>query len=255
MRQIIGLLILCLALGSFQSCVSKKKFDELQAAKDATDQQLAETQAQLQSLQEENEELQATLESEKERLNTEIPSIKEDLDATKSQMAQVEEKLNMTEEELTALREEIDGIFGAYEDSGLSLEERDGRLYVMTDASTTYRTGSAALTRSERDAIGELAETLKNNPELKILVEGHTDNQKYPSGGYDNWDLSISRAMGVVRELLRQGVNPDQVAAVGRGETMPVGDNSTADGRSENRRSVVAPDPALGGMMKSGGNN
>lgn len=255
MRQIIGLLILVFALGSFQSCVSKKKFDELQAAKDATDQALAETQAQLKTLQDENAELQATLESEKERLNGEIASIKSDLNATKSQMAQVQEKLNMTESELAALKEEINGIFGAYTDSGLKLEERDGRLYVMTDAAPKYRTGSAALTRAERDAISQLAETLKSNPKLKILVEGHTDSQKYPAGGYDNWDLSISRAMGVVRQLLRAGVDPSQVAAVGRGETMPIGDNGTADGRAENRRSVVAPDPALGEIMKSGGNN
>lgn len=254
MRQIIGLLVLCLALGSFQSCVSKKKFDELQAAKDATDQALAQTQAQVKTLQDDNQALQATLESEKNRLNSEIASIKSDLDATKSQMSQVQEKLNMTESELTALREEINGIFGAYTESGLKLEERDGRLYVMTDAAPKYRSGSAALTRAERDAIGELATTLKNNPKLRILVEGYTDNQKYPAGGYDNWDLSVSRAMGVVRQLLRAGVDPSQVAAVGRGETMPVGDNSTADGRAENRRSVVAPDPALGGMMKSGGN-
>ena len=253
MRQIIGLLILCFALGSFQSCVSKKKFDELQAAKEATDQALAQTQAQLKELQDKNNELQATLESEKNRLNGEIAAIKGDLDATKSQMSQVQEKLNMTEAELKKLKDEINGIFGAYADSGLKLEERDGRLYVMTDAAASYRSGSASLTRSERQAIAELATTLKNNPKLRILVEGHTDSKKYPAGsGYDNWNLSVDRAMSVARELLKNGVASNQVAVVGRGDSMPAADNATADGRAKNRRSVLAPDPNLGEMMKSG---
>lgn len=256
MRQIIGLLILSLALGTFQSCVSKKKFDELQAAKDATDKALAETQAQVKTLQQENQELQATLESEKQRLNGEIASIKSDLNATKSQMSQVQEKLNMTEAELNKLKAEINGIFNTYAESGLKLEERDGRLYVMTDAATTYKTGSARLTSAERKAVAELAETLKNNPKLRILVEGHTDSKKYPAGaGYDNWNLSVDRAMGVARELLKKGVNPNQVAVVGRGDSMPAADNSTDEGRAQNRRSVIAPDPNLGEIMKSGGNN
>ncbi|MDX1940073.1 MAG: OmpA family protein [Saprospiraceae bacterium] len=255
MRQIIGLLILCLALGSFQSCVSKKKFDELQAAKDATDKALAETQAQLKTLQDQNAELQATLESEKNRLNGEIASIKNDLNNTKTQMAQVQDKLKMTEAELKKIKDEINGIFGTYAESGLKLEERDGRLYVMTDAEAQYKTGSASLTRAEKAAIAELATTLKNNPKLRILIEGHTDNKQYAAGAsYDNWSLSVDRAMSVARELLKKGASPNQVAVVGRGDTMPAADNSTADGRTKNRRAIVAPDPNLSQFLKSGGN-
>ncbi len=253
MRQIIGVLILALALGSLQSCVSKKKYDELVAAKEATDKALAETQAQLKTLQDQNQELQATLESEKNRLNGEIASIKNDLNATKSQMAQVQEKLNMTEAELKKVKDEINGIFGAYAESGLKLEERDGRLYVMTDANPKYKTGSASLSRAEKSAIAELATTLKNNPKLRILVEGHTDSKKYPAGGYDNWNLSVDRAMGVARELLKKGVSPSQVAVVGRADTMPAADNGTADGRAQNRRTVIAPDANLGEIMKAAG--
>lgn len=255
MRQIIGLLILCFALGSFQSCVSKKKFDELTAAKEATDKALAETQSQLKTLQDQNAELQATLESEKNRLNGEIASIKSDLNSTKSQMAQVQEKLNMTEAELKKVKDEINGIFGTYAESGLKLEERDGRLYVMTEAEAQYRTGSASLTRAERDAIAELATTLKNNPKLRILIEGHTDNKQYGAGaGYDNWNLSVDRAMSVARELLKKGASPNQVAVVGRGDTMPAADNATEDGRAKNRRAIVAPDPNLSEILKTGGN-
>lgn len=258
MRQIIGLLIFCLAVGSFQSCVSKKKFDELQAAKDASDRALAETQQQVKTLQDENQNLKTTMEQEKTRMNNEIATIRQDLDATKGQMAQVQEKLNMTQQELQNIKNEINGIFNAYKESGLTLEERDGRLYVVTEQPVQYRTGSAALSRAERNALAELANTLKNNPKLDILIEGHTDSQKYPSGaGYDNWNLSVDRAMNVARELLKRGVSADQIAVVGRGATMPADDNSSAAGRAKNRRTVVAPEINAGALMKAagGGNN
>ncbi len=256
MRQIIGLLIFCLAVGTFQSCVSKKKFDELQAAKDASDKALAETQQQVKTLQDENVNLKNTMEAEKTRMNNEIATIRKDLDATKGQMAQVEEKLKMTQQELENIKGEINGIFNAYKESGLTLEERDGKLYVVT-APVQYRSGSAALTRAERNALAELANTLKNNPKLDILIEGHTDSQKYPRGaGYDNWNLSVDRAMNVARELLKRGVSADQIAVVGRGDTMPMEDNGTAAGRAKNRRTVVAPEINAGALMKAvGGSN
>ena len=90
MRLILNFLVVVMALSTLQSCVSKKKYDELLASKEATDAALAETQANVKSLEEQNAELNSTLESEKERLNGEIAGIKTDLDATKSQMAQVD---------------------------------------------------------------------------------------------------------------------------------------------------------------------
>lgn len=251
MRLIAKLLILTLVFGSLTACVSKKKFDELKASKEAVDRALAETQARVKALETQNAELAATLEAEKARLNGEIAAIRKDLDATKGQLSQVQSKLDMTEAELAKLRAEIDGIFKTYKDSGLSLEQRGGRLYVVT-APVNYASGSASLSRSQRKALDELAMTLKNNPGVKILVEGHTDNKQYAAGsGMDNWQLSVNRAMGVVRYLLRKGVKPDQVAAVGRGENNPEGDNNTKEGRAKNRRTVVAPDPNLGTLMQN----
>ena len=251
MRLILNLLVFVLAVGTLQSCVSKKKFDELQAAKDATDAALAETQAKVQMLEGENADLQKTLQSEKDRLNGEIAGIKADMDATKSQLAQVSEKLNMTEAELKSLQDEINGMFASYSESGMSLEERDGRLYVVTDEKVNYRSGSARLSNAEREALKALANKLKENPEVRVLIEGHTDNKKFKAdAGMDNWDLSLRRALNVVRYLIRQGADPSQVAAVGRGEEMPAASNDTSDGRAENRRSVVVPDVNAGGLMK-----
>lgn len=251
MRLIAKLLVLTLAFGSLTACVSKKKFDELQASKEAVDRSLAQTMDRVKALEGQNAELASTLESEKNRLNGEISAIRKDLDATKGQMNQLQSKLSMTEAELAKIKAEIDGIFAAYKQSGLSMEQRGGRLYVVT-APMTYSSGSSRLTRDQRKALDEMAMTLKNNPEVKILVEGHTDDKKFSAdSGMDNWQLSVNRSMAVVRYLLRKGVNPNQVAAVGRGENSPEGDNTTKEGRAQNRRTVVSPDVNVGGLMKN----
>ncbi len=247
MRLVVRMIIILLAVGTLSSCVSKKKYDELAAAKAATDQALAETQANLKQLQTEKDALAAELESEKTRLNGEISTLRNDLNATKGQIAQVQEKLNMTQAELDKLKAEINGLFAAYADSGLSLEDRDGRLYVVTETPVRYRSGSSSLTKEERDAIDALAEKLKAHPDVKILVEGHTDSQKFKAdAGMDNWDLSVNRAKAVVKRLVRAGVDPKQLTIAGKGEFMPAADNGTSEGRAENRRSVIVPNPDLG---------
>jgi chemotaxis protein MotB len=248
MRLILNFLLVVFALSALQSCVSKKKYDELTAAKVATDAALAETQTKVQSLEEQNADLESTMMSEKERLNGEIAGIRTDLDATKSQMAQVTEKLNMTQKELEDMKAEINGIFGAYKDSDLSVNVQDGRMYLVTNPGVSYRSGAYGLTKDERSALAELAETLKGNPELKILVEGHTDSDKVKAGAsfQDNWELSTKRALSVVRELVKNGVSASQVAAVGRGDSM-----STGNGKDADRRTVILADPSLKSILNN----
>ncbi|MEM1215448.1 MAG: OmpA family protein [Bacteroidota bacterium] len=251
MRFILTALAFVVLASSFQSCVSKKKFDELTAAKAATDAALAETQAQVKTLGEEKDALAAEMASEKERLNGEIESIRTDMTA---QINQVNEKLNMTEAELKSVKDQINGVFAAYSDSGLNMEERNGRLYLVTEQPVNYRSSSSRLNRDQRNAIDAMADKLKANPAIKVLVEGHTDDKQFVSGaGSDNWDLSYRRAKSVAARLLKAGVDPSQVAVAAYGDTMPAGDNETKDGREANRRTVVAPNPDLGTIIKAGG--
>jgi chemotaxis protein MotB len=234
------------------SCVSKKKYDELTAAKEATDQALAETQSQVKNLTGENEALAADLESTKTDLNGKISDLDSKLNDATSQMAQLSEKLNMTQAELDALKAQINGMFSSYANSGLSLEDKGGRLYVVTDAPVNYNSSSSRLNKDQRDAIDALAETLIANPAVKIMIEGHTDSKKFKADtGSDNWDLSIRRANSVARRLLKKGVDASQISVAGRADGVPAGDNETDDGRAANRRTVVLPNPDLGGLNKN----
>lgn len=251
MRFILSAMVFVMLAGSFQSCVSKKKFDELTAAKAATDQALAETQSDLKTLGEEKDALAAEFESETTRLNGELTSLRSDME---SQVAQLNEKVTMTESELKAVKDEINGVFAAYSDSGLSMEERDGRLYLVTDEALTFRSSSSRLSRSQRDAIDAMAAKLQANPAIKVIVGGHTDDRQFVAdAGMDNWDLSYRRAKAVATRLIRKGADPSQITVAGHGDTMPAADNSTTEGRSENRRTVASPNPDLSGLMKIGG--
>ncbi|MEY4106079.1 MAG: hypothetical protein RL181_421 [Bacteroidota bacterium] len=256
MRLVLKSLIVLLSLGLVSSCVSKKKYDELAASKQQSDAALADTQKRVKALEQDNSTLKSEMEAEKTRLNGELSSLRKDLDATRGQMNSVQEKLNMTQAELNKIKDEINGIFAAYEKSGLKLEERNGAFYVMT-APINYRSGSYSLTKAEKQALAELAMTLKNNPAVKIQIEGHTDNVKVNPGAsfQDNWELSARRALAVVRELVKQGASPSQVAVAGRGDTMPKADNTSREGKAQNRRTEVKVDPALKGIMDAAKKN
>ncbi|MCB0651376.1 MAG: OmpA family protein [Saprospiraceae bacterium] len=249
MRIISKLFVFVLVVGLLSSCVSKKKYDELTAAKEATDQALAETQMQVKSLSEEKDALAADLQSTKTDLNGKISDLDAKLNDATSKMGQMTEKLNMTQAELDKLKAQINGMFAAYTNSGLSLEDKDGRLYVVTNSPVNYGSSSARLNKDQRDAIDALAETLKANPAVKIVIEGHTDSQKFKADtGSDNWNLSIQRANSVARRLLNKGVAASQISVAGRADGVPVGDNATSEGRAANRRTVVLPNPDLGGL-------
>lgn len=214
---------------------------------------LSESQATVASLEENVANLESEMEAEKTRLNGEIASIKSDLDATKSQAAQAQEKLSMTEAELAKIKKEVRGALGL--DSGVAITEKGGNLYVTMEEPVNYRSGSARLNRKARKSVEALAESLKANPNMRVLIEGHTDNKKFVAdAGMDNWQLSVNRAMVVVKRLIRKGVNPDQLIVAGRGDTDPVGDNTTRDGRAENRRAVAKPAPNTQTLINIGGN-
>lgn len=250
MRLIVHLLVLVMVAGSFSACVSKKKYNELTAAKEQTDQALAETQAQVKNLEEMNMQLKEEFETEKSKMTEQIEGLRSDLKEYDEKMADVRRKLDLTEEQLTKIKDELNGMFAAYEASGLKMDRRDGRLYLMTDEDLQYRTGSSRLSRAERDALKAMAEKMKTDSKIRVLVEGHTDDKKYAAdSGMDNWQLSVNRAMGVVRYLINQGVDPSQVAAIGRGEYMPAASNDSAEGRSQNRRTVILPDTNVGPLL------
>ena len=246
MRKTVNLLFFCIAATLLlSSCVSKKKYTDLMNDKEAIANQLAEAQKNVQTLEEAKAQLEgenSNLQNEVSQLNADLTAANSNLEATKAQAAKERTKL---QGEVNNLNAAIKGVFASYEGSGLNVEERDNRLYVVMENPINFRMGSSYIARKHRESIAALAEILKNNPSLSIQVEGHCDNAKFLEGKGDNWNLSLSRAMNAVRILLRNDVSPNQVSAVGRGEHAPVAsdDPSSPESRAKNRRVefVVVP--------------
>ena len=105
----------------------------------------------------------------------------------------------------------------------------------LVAANVIFKVNSTRLTNNSLPAIKELADSLKTNPELELLIEGHTDNSGSPAF---NMQLSIERAEAVKKILINLGIADNRISVRGFGETRPVGDNKTASGKAKNRRVV-----------------
>ena len=144
-----------------------------------------------------------------------------------------------------------DALFGFKSDE-LSVEIKNGKVYVSMSDKLLFKSGSAAIEAKGTEAINVLADVLNKNNDIDILVEGHTDNIPIKTAQYhDNWDLSAARAISIVRILTDEyQISPLRLTASGKGEFSPRASNSTSEGRARNRRTEIILSPKLDELMK-----
>lgn len=150
--------------------------------------------------------------------------------------------------EVKALKYKVLNALKGFEGSGLNVYEKDGKVYVSMDDKLLFASGSWELNERGLNAIKELAKVLENEPDITVLIEGHTDNVPYRGSGQikDNWDLSVMRATSVVKALLQNGnIEPVRLSASGRSEYLPLDEANTADARAKNRRTEIILTPNL----------
>lgn len=142
-----------------------------------------------------------------------------------------------------------------FDSQGLSVSERGGMIYVSVDEKLLFELGKAEVSPEGERAVMKVAEVLARNPNIRIMVEGHTDNLPYRSKEgdqiIDNWDLSVHRATAVVRILLRnKGIAPKRVTAAGRSQYAPVATGNSAEARAQNRRTEIILTPDMDRLME-----
>jgi len=144
-----------------------------------------------------------------------------------------------------------DALLGFKSDE-LSVEIKNGKVYVSMSDKLLFKSGSAAIETKGTEAIMVLADVLNKNKDIDILVEGHTDNIPIKTALYhDNWDLSAARAISIVRILTDEyQISPLRLTASGKGEFSPRASNSTPEGRASNRRTEIILSPKLDELMK-----
>ena len=270
------------------SCVSSKKFQALNTKYNGLNNSLVGTQVDLKNCRDEKSELERNKAIALAQLESQLASLKEQNDFLKknnnSALKQLEDLSVISSSQAESIKKSLDnigskdayiqtiqaaaarkdsmnmalvmnlkGAIGNLDDNDINIKVDKGVVYVDISDKLLFKTGSYSINDAAKTVLGKVALVLKNQPDIEFMVEGHTDNVVLSGDGdlLDNWDLSVKRATTVVRLLQKQyGLNPANMAAAGRAEFRPIADNSTAAGRSANRRTRIVILPQLDQFFK-----
>ncbi|WP_111308464.1 OmpA family protein [Confluentibacter sediminis] len=232
---------------------SKANYDALKASYDALE---TNSSAAIASNTKKNRELLAELEAKEQALaaeNARLEKLKKELQDRSNRVAELEKVISDKDAAMTALKNAISRALTDFEGKGLTVEQRNGKVYVSMENKLLFESGSWAVGTQGRRAVQQLGSVLGENPEIAVLIEGHTDNVPYQGSGQltNNWDLSTKRATSIVN-ILRENasINPENLTAAGRGEYAPIATNSTPEGKAKNRRIEVILTPKLDELSK-----
>ena len=213
--------------------------------------QLQATQEELQVKEDALKELERQLNLRRrnlEELQAYLGGLKSDLDERNARIQEMERILARKDSAVMALRRKVsDALFG-FEGKGLSVQLKNGKVYVSLDEQLMFKSGSHVVDANGARALKQLVPVLEQHPDINILVEGHTDDVPFPPRGelLDNWDLSVKRATSIVRILLdKTKIDPARISASGRSQYHPVDPLKTAPARQKNRRTEIILTPKL----------
>lgn len=226
----------------------QSKFDVLKASYDALE---TNSSASIAENSKKNRELLAQLEAKEQALSAEnarLEKLKKELGERSSRVAELENMIAAKDADMKRLKDAISSALTDFEGKGLTVEQRGGKVYVSMENKLLFQSGSWAVGTQGKQAVNQLGSVLADNPEIAILIEGHTDDVPYSGNGQlsGNWDLSTKRATAIVN-ILRENaaIKPGNLTAAGRGEYAPVASNETAEGKAKNRRIEVILTPKL----------
>lgn len=194
--------------------------------------------------------LQKELEEKEAKLNERDNNLTRLNSEVKKREEKVEELTRLINEKdslMKSLQETVASALLNFKDKGISVDIKGDKVYVSLEEEILFASGKYNIGKSAKTALLELSKVLNQNPDISILVEGHTDDDPIKTTCIkDNYDLSVLRATEITRILVDQGnVDPKMVTAAGRGEYLPVASNSTTDGKKKNRRIEIILTPNL----------
>ena len=201
-----------------------------------------------------NEALKANLAKNRELLEQleakgkALASEQERLDASGKRLSELEALIATKEASMRKLKETLSNALNGFEGKGLTVEQKNGKVYVSMENKLLFKSGSWAVNSEGKTAVVEVGKVLGDNPDISVLIEGHTDDDPYAGSGpiADNWDLSTKRATAIVAILSEnKSINKQNLTAAGRGEFSPLGSNATAEGKAKNRRIEIILTPRL----------
>lgn len=264
-----------------QSRIEKqiKDIEELSLKLEETSRKLEDSDIHNQKLTQINKELESQLKSLKTGSSDEISRLMEKLQQTQTDLQKREDILQSAQTELEKrslrlkelelaiqqkdeavkqLRQKVMDALLGFNNKGLTIHEKNGKVYVSLDEQLLFKTGQWEVDPKGQLALSNLAEVLGQNSDINVLVEGHTDNVPMRGTGLvkDNWDLSVMRATAVTRILLKnKAIDPKRITSAGRGEFFPIDEAQTPEARQKNRRTEIILTPRLDEIFRILENN
>lgn len=166
---------------------------------------------------------------------------------------ELETILASKEKAVNDLRNRIQNALLGFKESDLTVNIKNGKVYVSLAEQLLFASGSTEVDPKGVNALQQLAKAIKDQHDINILIEGHTDNvpiSRKSQYMQDNWDLSVMRATAITRILVRAGVSPKQITASGKGEYSPLAPNDSPANRQKNRRTEIIITPNLDELFK-----
>jgi len=170
-----------------------------------------------------------------------------------NRVVELEKLVLEKEKKLSLLAKKVSDALLNFEGNGLKVDQKNGKVYVSMENKLLFESGSWKVQPEGQKAIKNLSNVLAGNPEINVLIEGHTDNIPYSGEGIieSNWDLSTKRATEIIQLILKNElIIAKNITAAGRGEFFPIAPNSDEKGRSANRRIEVILTPQLDEISK-----
>jgi chemotaxis protein MotB len=211
--------------------------------------ELQMTQEQLLKKQDELKLLEAQLNAQKQHLD----ELTEELKKREARVAELEDILKKKDEASNELKKKLSDALLGFEGKGLTITQKNGKVYVSMDESLLFASGSTTVEAKGVEALKKVAKVLEQNTEINVLIEGHTDDVPMVGKGdiKDNWDLSVMRATSIVKIMTKNSsIDPKRLTAAGRGEYFPIDPAKTPEARKKNRRTEIILTPKLDELLK-----
>ena len=215
------------------------------------------TQLDLQKREDELKKVAADLDAKKislDDLSKKLNQAQSDLMDKEKKLIELQSILNKKDSTVKSLKDKVSEALLGFENKGLSVNTRNGKVYVSLDESLLFTSGSTTVDTKGVDALKKLSKVLETNSDVNILVEGHTDNVAYKSNYgcmKDNWDLSVMRATSIIKIITsNSNIDPKRLSASGRGEYFPIDTANTKEARAKNRRTEIILTPKLDELFK-----
>lgn len=251
------------------SCVSKKKFTDLENTNKALQQEVVDTKAALQECGVNVEKRELKIASLEEELKFKVENYEKAAKQAQDLSLLTSQNMQKTLEEMgkandrwddvnaalarkdslnMALVLNLKGALADVNDKDIEINVEEGVVFISIADKLLFSSGSYAVSDSAVEILGKVATVVNDKPNFDIMVEGHTDDKSVKNGAEikDNWELSVQRATSVVRVLTdKYEVAPERITAAGRSSYEPVADNDTKEGRAKNRRTKIILLPQL----------